>query len=372
MDTNKLEGVDIEGSTILIVDDSKLMLKVTGECLEGEGFEVHTADSGDSALARVSDINPDLILLDIIMPGLDGYSVAQQLKKNEKTSGIPIIMVSALEDRQSILRGLAAGAAEYLTKPIDPGELCLRVRNMLKLKKLGDMLKKHNEALEDTVRQRTEQLENSFLATIEGLSKAAEYRDDETGAHVRRISYYSSSLAKAVGMDSSYCRTIFHASPMHDVGKIGTPDRILFKTGPLTDEEWEIMKRHTIDGAGILSTINSPYTEMGKEIALCHHERWDGSGYPYGIAGRAIPLSARIMSICDIYDALRSPRPYKKGFSHREAVQIILEGDGRTEPKHFDPDIHSAFAQCADEFQQAYSKATEEPIIENPIHFKRK
>lgn len=362
-----LENIDIENSRILIVDDSKLVLKVTGEWLEGEGFEVHTADSGDSALAQVSEIDPDLILLDIIMPGLDGYSVAQQLKKNEKTSNIPIIMVSALEDRQSILRGLAAGAAEYLTKPIDPGELSLRVRSMLKLKKLGDLLKEHNLVLEDTVRQRTEQLEKSFLATIEGLSKAAEYRDDETGAHVRRISYYSSSLAKAMGMDESFCQTIFHASPMHDVGKIGTPDNILFKSGPLTEEEWEIMKRHTIDGAGILSTIDSPYTEMGKEIALCHHERWDGSGYPYGIAGKAIPLPARIMSICDIYDALRSRRPYKKGFSHQEAVYIILEGDGRTEPKHFDPDVHRAFAQCTDDFQQAYSRATEKPIIQKPV-----
>ena len=362
----KLEDTDIQGSKILIIDDSKLILKLTSEWLENEGFEVHTASSGITALSLIRDIDLDLILLDIIMPEMDGYSVARQLKGNPETSSIPIIMVSALEDRQSILQGLEAGASEYLTKPIDPSELTLRVRNMLQLKKMGDLLKEQNTALEDIVNQRTEQLENSFLATIEGLSKAAEYRDDETGSHVRRISYYSSALAKEMGMDSTYCRTIFHASPMHDVGKIGTPDKILFKSGPLTEEEWEIMKRHTIDGAGILSTIDSPYTEMGKEIALCHHERWDGSGYPYGIAGEAIPLSARIMSICDIYDALRSPRPYKKGFNHHEAVDIIVNGDGRTEPKHFDPDVHHAFAQCSDDFGVAYSKATDEPIIRKP------
>ena len=291
------------------------------------------------------------------MPGMDGYSVAEHLKKNPKTSGIPIIMASALEDRQSILRGLAVGAAEYLTKPIDPGELTLRVRNMLQLKKLGDMLKEHNNTLESTVRQRTRQLKKSFLATIEGLSKAAEYRDDATGAHVRRISHFSSALASKMGMDKSFCHLIFYASPMHDVGKIGTPDNILFKTGPLTDEEWKIMKRHTIDGAGILSAIESPYTAMGKEIALNHHERWDGSGYPYGIAEEQIPLPARIMSICDIYDALRSDRPYKKVFSHQEAVSVILEGDGRTEPRHFDPDVRQAFENCAGKFEQIFNHA---------------
>jgi len=366
MAKGELEQIDIQHSKILIVDDSKLVLKLTSEWLENEGFEVHTACCGRSALSQASDINPDLILLDIIMPEMDGYSVARQLKADPETSSIPIIMVSALEDKQSILQGLAAGAEEYLTKPIDPGELTLRVRNMLQLKKLGDLLKAHNNTLEHTVRKRTKQLKKSFLATIEGLSKAAEYRDDETGAHVRRISHYSSALARKMGMDKPFCHLIFYASPMHDVGKIGTPDNILFKAGQLTDEEWEIMKRHTIDGAGILSAIESPYTKMGKEIALCHHERWDGSGYPYGIAGEAIPLPARIMSICDIYDALRSPRPYKKVFGHQEAVSIIMEGDGRTEPHHFDPKVHQAFAQCTDKFEQIYNKATENSSAVGP------
>ena len=355
----KLLKLKLNGAAVMVVDDEEHNRKLMSKWLQDDGYDVTCVSSGATALTLAMAIEPDLILLDIMMPGMDGFEVATRLKEDPVSKDIPIIMVTALDDKQSLIRGLACGAEEFLTKPLDNNEMQIRIRNMLRLKKASDQLKNQNETLEKTVTERTRQLNDSYLAAVEALGKAADYRDDETGAHVRRISYYSNDLAHLMGQDKSFCNTIFYASPLHDIGKIGTPDNVLFKQGALDNPEWEIMKRHTLDGEKILSELNCPITNMGREIALCHHERWDGSGYPHGMRGETIPLSARIMSICDVYDALRSKRPYKEAFSHEKSAAIILEGDGRTSPGHFDPKVLHAFERCADKFDQIFNQQSE-------------
>ena len=339
---------------ILIVDDDDRARRLLGSLLRGEGFKTMMAANGEEALKLAEEAQPALILLDLMMPGMSGFTVAEKLKANPGTKSIPIIVVSALEDRDSHIRGLEAGAEEYLTKPVDRIDLKIRVRNLLRLKELSDFLKNHNRILEDQVAARTKELQGSFIEAIYTLMRAAEYRDDETGAHVKRISYYTRVLAEALGMDDEFCDTIFYASAMHDIGKIGIPDHILLKPGGFTPEEWEIMKTHTIVGSGILAGNVSPYLQMGEQIALAHHERWDGGGYPFGLAGDAIPLAARIMQLADVYDALRSKRPYKEAFDHAKSFDIITRGDGRTEPAHFDPAVLAAFESCAETMAEIF------------------
>jgi len=354
-----LKRLNLNGATVMVVDDEERNRKLMSKWLQDDGYDVTCVSSGATALTLAVALEPDLILLDIMMPGMDGFEVATRLKEEPASRDIPIIMVTALDDTQSLIRGLACGAEEFLTKPLDNNELQIRVRNMLRLKKASDQLKKQNDILEKKVEKRTKQLNTSYLAAVDALGKAADYRDDETGAHVRRISYYSNELAHLMGQDKSFCNTIFYASPLHDIGKIGTPDHVLFKQGSLNPDEWKVMKRHTLDGEKILSGLDSPITNMGREIALCHHERWDGSGYPNSLRGETIPLGARIMSICDVYDALRSKRPYKEAFSHEKAAAIILEGDGRTSPNHFDPRVLHAFERCAEKFNQIFNQQSE-------------
>jgi len=353
------EKIELQQSKILIVDDEEKNRKLLKAWLEDEGYECHMATSGESALVLAPVIEPDLILLDIMMPGLDGYHVAAKLKQDMGLKNIPIIMVTALGDKDSVIRGLASGAEEFLTKPIDSNELQIRVRNLLRLKITQDMLQAQNDYLEQRVKDRTRELNLSYLATVEALGNAADYRDDETGAHVRRISHYAHALAKCMGKSDKYCKILYYASPLHDIGKIGTPDNVLFKQGALSDEEWVVMKSHADSGAKILKGLKSPITDMGQDIALSHHERWDGSGYPNGLKGEGIPLAARIMSICDVYDALRSKRPYKEPFNHEKCMQIILEGDGRTSPTHFDPKVRKCFEECANEFDRIFNSHNE-------------
>jgi len=343
---------------VLVVDDSERSRRLLGTLLTSEGYGYCEASNGNTAISMACTHEPDIILLDVMMPGMDGYQVAERLKQKQETKDIPIIMVTALEDQQSRIRGLAAGAEEFVSKPVNVNELQIRVRNLLRLKQAGDILKEHKQILETQVAKRTEELQTSFVEAIYTLMRAAEYRDDETGAHVKRISYYTKALAEALGMDETFRETIFYASSMHDIGKIGIPDRILLKPGGFTPEEWEIMQTHTIIGADILEGQTSPYLQMGYDIALSHHERWDGGGYPRGIKDEAIPLPARIMQICDVYDALRSTRPYKPAFDHAKTMQIITHGDGRTEPSHFDPDILTVFIAGADVFSGIFDEKT--------------
>ncbi|WP_199271362.1 two-component system response regulator [Paraglaciecola sp. L1A13] len=341
---------------ILIVDDEAPNRELLTVMLEYEGYNVITVSSGEEALKRVEVEPPDLILLDVMMPGMNGNKVVGKLKYNPQTKSIPVIMITALDSNTAKLAALNSGAEDFLSKPVDRAELTLRVRNMLRLKDYSDLLSTYNDTLEAKVVERTAELEIAYKDTLITLIRAAEYKDEDTGAHVRRIAQYSRMLAKLLGLSKRDIRELYFASTMHDVGKIGIPDDILFKKSPFTPKEWKIMQTHSVIGATILKKGDSPLIKKGAEIAMNHHERWDGTGYPKGISGDAIPLSARIMAICDVYDALRSKRPYKPAFSHKKAVDIIINGDGRTMPEHFDPKVLAAFAAHPEYFEGIYEK----------------
>lgn len=347
---------------ILIVDDEPKNRMLLEAMLKPEGYQTITANDGLEAIAVLAQHEIDLILLDFMMPGINGCEVAIRLKSDPRTKNIPIIMITALDDRSARLAGLNAGAEEFLSKPVDRAELWVRIRNLLRLKEYSDFLQTHNQTLEQKVEERTATLLNSYIETIFTMTRAAEYKDEDTGTHVRRISDYCRYLAEELGLDSTFADCIYYASPMHDIGKIAIPDHILLKPGMHDEAECRVMRTHSALGAKILGQSESPYIKMGAEIALHHHERWDGTGYPDGLKGEAIPLPARIMAICDVYDALRSRRPYKPAFGHDRAVQIITEGDGRTEPGHFDPAVLAAFKRCADRFDAIYYET------ENQMH----
>jgi putative two-component system response regulator len=327
--------------------------------LKAEGYVTLLAENGVMALALVEERKPDIILLDVMMPELDGFEVARRLKSNPDTRNIPIIMLSALNDRGLNLKALENGAEEFLTTPVNRAELSIRVKNLLRLKEYSDFLADHNQRLESQVNARTAQLSESYREAIHIMTSTAEHEDEDTGLHVARISHYCRALAKNMGMGAEFIDQIFCASPMHDIGKIGIPNTILLKPGAFLPDEWTVMKTHSKLGEKILSRGSSLYLRMGAEIALNHHERWDGSGYPEGKRGREIPLSARIMNIADQYDALRAKRPHKPAFGHDKAMQAITEGDGRTFPWHFDPMVLAAFNACAEIFRGIYAEHLE-------------
>jgi putative two-component system response regulator len=332
---------------ILIVDDTPSALKLLADILKAEGYEVRSTTSGELALRAAANSPPELVLLDIRMPEMDGYEVCRRLKAQPETANLPVIFVSAASELEEKMQGFERGAVDYVTKPYQREELLARVHTHLELNRL-----RHH--LEEMVAKRTSQLISSHRETIMTMTRAAAFKDEQTGAHVTRVSFYSSELARKLGMSDEYCDTIHYASPMHDVGKIAIPDAILGKPGKFESHEWEVMKTHASLGAKMLGGTNSPYLVMGAEIAGGHHERWDGSGYPLGLKGEAIPLSARIMQICDVYDALRSKRPYKEALSHERSAEIIISGDDRTMPSHFDPAVLDAFKSCMGKFRDIF------------------
>lgn len=332
---------------ILIVDDLPANIKVLRDLLK-EDYHIYAATSGEDALElAAADPRPDLILLDIIMPGMNGYQVCNRLKQEAATRHIPVLFVTAMDDDYDEAMGLSLGAVDYIVKPVKPPIVKARIRTHLNLYH-------HKQHLEDLVAERTAQLKEGYIDTIRRLTLASEFKDEDTGTHIKRISYYTAELAQALGLGKELAETIFYAAPMHDIGKVAIPDSVLLKPGPLNSEEWEIMKTHAPIGARILEGSDSPYLTMAKEIAGCHHERWDGTGYPRGLKGEEIPLTARIMSLADQYDALRSTRPYKKSFSHDKTVEIITRGDGRTLPEHFDPAVLSAFEKMTGRFNDIF------------------
>ncbi len=348
---------DILHGNILIVDDQEANVRLLERMLCGAGYvSIMTTTNPDAVYDLHLKNHYDLILLDMQMPGMDGFQVMMALKAIDPDGYLPVLVITAQPGHK--LRALQAGARDFISKPFDLAEVLARVHNMLEVRLLHRELHKANNVLEQRVRERTADLQESYLETIFTLTRAAEHKDVGTGAHVQRISYYSRELAGILGLDGEFVGKIFFASPMHDIGKIGIPDHILLKPGKFTPEEWEIMKGHAAIGSKILGNSHSPYLRMAAEIALDHHERWDGGGYPNGKRGEAISLSARIVTICDIYDAIRSQRPYKPPFDHQQAVDIISRGDGRSRPEHFDPAVLSAFKQNHDPFRaifEAYS-----------------
>ncbi|MGE0085228.1 MAG: HD-GYP domain-containing protein [Desulfococcaceae bacterium] len=332
---------------ILIVDDERFNINVLVEILKSD-YRVIVAKNGEEALKRVVDSStpPDLILLDIMMPQMDGYTVCRILKKNEKTRKIPIIFITALGEEQDEARGFEAGGVDYITKPVSPPVVRARVRTHLSLRDAEVELADQNHILEEMVEVRTRELYNSRLEIIHRLVFAAEYKDPETGSHIKRMSHYSKLLAVAYGLPKKECEIILLASPMHDIGKMGIPDVILLKPGKLDGIEWDVMKKHTAIGAKILSKSRSGLMRAGQQIAISHHERWDGSGYPQGIKGENIPLYGRIAALADVFDALTTKRPYKEPWPIDRAVEEILKQSGR----HFDPDIVDIFEKTLPQF----------------------
>jgi putative two-component system response regulator len=350
---------------ILIVDDTLANIQVLSGMLKQQGFKVRPVLDGKTALKAAENQAPDLILLDITMPDMDGYEVCSQLKQNPKLSEIPVIFISALTEPLDKVKAFSVGGVDYITKPFQLEEVRARVENHLRLSGLQNKIKEYNMYLEEKVIEQVNEISDSQLATILALAKLAEYRDEDTGRHIERIQYFCKLLVTRMAdmpifknqITPIYIDNITHASPLHDIGKVGIPDSILLKPGKLTTEEFEVMKTHTVIGFELLQAIKDRYTKnsfinVGIEISRNHHEKWDGTGYPDKLKGADIPLAARILAVTDVYDALRSKRPYKVAFDHATSCKIILEGRGT----HFDPDVIEAFIDLQDMFEQVYAE----------------
>jgi putative two-component system response regulator len=343
---------------VLVVDDTPDNLTLMAELLDGL-YRVKVANSGERALKIAAATPPDLILLDIMMPEIDGYEVLRRLKSDPQSRHIPIIFLTARSSVEDEQRGFELGAVDYIVKPISPPIVLARVKTHLMLKAAADFLRDENEFLEREVDKRTAEITAIQNATIQVVTSLAETRDQETGHHIRRTQSYVQLLAAHLSQQACFrgvltaatIATMYRSAPLHDIGKVGIPDRILLKPGKLTVEEFRIMMTHTTVGRAAIERAEEQlgmevdFLKTAKEIALCHHERWDGNGYPQGLQDAEIPLAARLMAVADVYDALISRRVYKEPIPHTEAVDIILAGRG----SQFDPDVVDAFAALQEE-----------------------
>ncbi len=354
--------------TIMIVDDTPANLRMLEEMLKGQGYRVVAFPKGESAIKAAFRNPPDLILLDIRMPEMDGYEVCRQLKTDERLRDIPVIFISALRETLDMVKAFDVGGVDYVAKPFRFEEVQARVETHLQIRRMQKELEKHNLNLQELVREQVREISEAQMAMIFALAKLAESRDDGTGKHLERVQTYCAVLAKQVleaspyelSVDSGFVENIFYASPLHDIGKVGIADSILLKPGKLTDEEFEIMKTHALIGARTLEAVrekypNNGFINMGIEIARSHNERWDGSGYPDGLSGEKIPLSARIMAIADVYDALRSERSYKPAYSHEESTEIIKKEAGT----QFDPELIEIYKSLEGKFAEIGESMTD-------------
>ncbi|MGC9109562.1 MAG: HD domain-containing phosphohydrolase [Caldimicrobium sp.] len=344
---------------ILVVDDDVIIRESISEILKEEGYVVETAENGKEALEKFDKFKPDIVITDFVMPEMDGITFCKIIKNNPETIDTGIILITGVNDLETRIKGLSAGADDFLSKPIMIPELKARIRSLSKVKFYHDFLKDYQKRLEEEVEKKSAQLlkanlelqialseiKELSLEIIFRLAKAAEYRDEHTGYHIQRVSHYCVAIGTYLGLDNEALEVLKYASPLHDIGKLGIPDAILLKPGALTKEEWEIMKLHTIIGAQILSGSKIRYLKAAEKIALYHHEKWDGTGYPEGLKGEKIPLFARITAIADVFDALTTDRPYRKALSVEDALQIIKNERG----SHFDPQIVDIFFKIKEE-----------------------
>jgi putative two-component system response regulator len=347
----------------MVVDDQVQNIELLEAILVPQGYEVVKASNGEEALKELSHHPIDLILLDVMMPGMNGFEFTRHIRKEDALRLLPVILVTALKETEDRVKGIEAGCDDFLSKPIDKMELLARVQSLLKVKAYNDLLGNYRKELESEVAARTEELRQALekikaasLETIHRLSMAAEYKDEDTGTHIKRMSLYCAAVARRMGWDNTAAETLLYAAPMHDVGKIGIPDLILLKPAQLDNLEWEIMKQHTVIGAKILKDSDAEFIKLGAIIAKCHHEKWDGSGYPSSLKGKEIPIAARITAIADVFDALTSKRPYKEAFSVEKSLAIIREGRGI----HFDPDVVDAFFAIQEEILAIKAKYSDD------------
>ena len=361
---------------ILVVDDVEQNLALLGGLVRSLGYEVETARDGLEALAKLA-LGVDLVLLDVMMPGLDGYEVARRVRADARTADLPIILVTVLDSREDRVKAIQAGASDFIAKPVDKTELLVRISSQLRLKEAQDALKRSQAGLEEQVASRTAELRrtcevaadanrrtyHAHVDTIRRLVLAAELKDPDTARHILRISRYSVVLAKALHMSPGETEVLGHAVTMHDVGKIGIPDAILFKRGALDEEEKKVMETHTLIGSRILADSPSELMQQGQVVALSHHERWDGTGYPRRLRGEQIPLAGRICAVVDVFDAMTTTRPYRPAFSPEVALETMRRGRGA----HFDPMLLDLFMDRLDEVLAVRERLLEEAAAERQL-----
>jgi cyclic di-GMP phosphodiesterase len=357
-----------QAPSVLVVDDTPANLQLLSQMLKEQGYRVRPVPSGKLAIQAALNDPPDLILLDINMPDMNGYEVCLRFKATGKLEHIPVIFISALNEPMDKMKAFSVGGVDYVTKPFHFEEVQARVDTHVKLHRLQVELEKHNRDLNSLVQEQVKEISASQMATIVALAKLAESRDDNTGNHIMRVQAYvrvlALQLSKLPGfnthIDSTYIENLFFTAPLHDIGKVGITDQVLLKPGELTPSETVTMRRHTVIGSQTLQEVlriypNNQFIKMGMGIACSHHERWDGSGYPNGLSGDDIPLSARILAVADQYDALRNARPYKPPYDHQKTFDILTVGDGRTMPEHFDPAVLQAFKETSAEFESMFT-----------------
>lgn len=354
---------------VMVVDDTPANIDVLETMLNERGYRVVAFPRGEMAVAAAKASPPDLILLDIMMPGMNGFEVCRKMKESQTLDDVPVIFMSALDDQENKVKAFSEGGVDYITKPFQDDEVYARINAHINLRKMRLEIKRYSESLETRVQEQVKEISESQLSTLSAITRLAELRDEYTGRHVERTQIFCQMLALELRRESYYekiitdafIRNIFHAAALHDVGKIGIPDRILLKKGRLEPDEFEVMKLHVDIGKRTLREVLNKYRQnefikLGLELTASHHEKWDGSGYPEGLYGQDIPLSARIMALVDVYDALRSRRPYKEALPHDSSVRIIQEGGGI----HFDPSVVKAFTNIQTTFENIYDKMKED------------